>query len=107
MRILLDECLPKKLKEEFISHTTFTVQEKGWAGIKNGELLRRAENEFEVWITADRNIEYQQNLSNFNIATIVLVAPRNQLEFLLPLTPRLHEVLQTIQPGQIVYIDSQ
>lgn len=105
MRILLDECLPKKLKSEFTGHTIFTVQEKGWAGTKNGELLRRAENEFDVWITADRNIEYQQNLSNFDIAVIVLVAPRNQLEYLLPLIPQLHEVLETIQSGHIIYID--
>ena len=105
MRILLDECLPKKLKSEFTGHTISTVQEKGWAGTKNGELLRRAENEFDVWITADRNIEYQQNLSNFDIAVIVLVAPRNQLEYLLPLIPQLHEVLETIQSGHIIYID--
>ena len=110
MRILLDEYLPKKLKAEFIDHTVFTVvftvQEKGWAGMKNGELLRRAEKEFDVWVTADRNIEYQQNLSRFDIAIIVLIAPHNQLEFLLPLIPRLNETLQTIQPGQIAYIDS-
>ena len=73
--------------------------------MKNGELLRLAENEFDVWITADRNIEYQQNLSRFDIAIIVLIAPRNQLEFLLPLISQLHEALQTIQSSQIVYID--
>lgn len=105
MQILLDECLPKKLKAEFINHTVFTVQEKGWAGMKNGELLRSAEKEFDVWVTADRNIEYQQNLIRFDIAIIVLIAPRNQLEFLLPLIPQLNETLQTIQPSQIVYID--
>ncbi|RKU33914.1 hypothetical protein C6499_00370 [Candidatus Poribacteria bacterium] len=106
MQILLDECLPKKLKAEFIDHIVFTVQEKGWSGMKNGELLRSAEKEFDVWITADRNIEYQQNLSRFDIAIIVLIAPRNQLEFLLPLIPRLNETLQTIQAGQITYIDA-
>lgn len=54
MQILLDECLPKKLKAEFMDHTVFTVQEKGWAGMKNGELLRRAEKGFDVWVTAAR-----------------------------------------------------
>lgn len=107
MRILIDECLPKKLKTELVEHIVFTVQEKGWAGTKNGELLRRAETEFDVWITADRNIEYQPNLSTFDIAIVVLVAQRNQLEFLLPMIPRLHEVLQTIQSSQVVYIDSE
>lgn len=74
--------------------------------MKNGELLRRAEKEFDVWVTADQNIEHQQNLERFDIAIVVLVAPRNQLEFLLPLLPQLHKVLQTLQPRQIVYVDS-
>ena len=102
MHILIDECLPKKLKHELSEHTVFTVQEKGWSGIENGELLRIAENEFDVWITADKNIEYQQNLDRFDIAVVVLVAPRNRLDVLLPLIPQLHEVLQVIQPHQIV-----
>ncbi len=106
MHILIDECLPKKLKRELTEHTVFTVQEKGWAGMKNGALLRRAENEFNVWVTADQNIEYQQNLKHFDIAVVVLVAPRNELEALLPLIPQLQEVLRTIQPYQIVYIPS-
>ncbi len=105
MRILIDECLPRKLKWELPEHTTFTVQEKGWAGMKNGELLTRAENEFDVWVTADQNIESQQNLERFNIAVVVLISPRNQLELLLPLMPQLHEVLRNIQPRQIVYIE--
>ena len=73
MHILIDECLPKKLKRELTGHTAFTVQERGWAGMKNGELLQRAEKEFNVWVTADQNIEYQQNLKQFDIAVVVLV----------------------------------
>ena len=106
MHILIDECLPKKLKRELTGHTVFTVQEKGWAGMKNGELLHRAENEFNVWVTADQNIEYQQNLKPFEIAVVVLVAPRNELEALLPLIPQLQSVLQAIQPHEIIYIRS-
>jgi len=53
MHILIDECLPKKLKRELSEHTVFTVQEKGWSGVENGELLRIAESEFDVWVTAD------------------------------------------------------
>lgn len=105
MRILIDECLPRKLKSELIEHTAFTVQEKGWAGMKNGELLRKAENEFDVWLTADQNIESQQNLKRFDIAVVVLISPRNQLELLRPLMPELHEVLRNIQPRQIAYIE--
>ncbi len=105
MRILIDECLPRKLKWELPEHTAFTVQEKGWAGMKNGELLTRAENEFDVWVTADQNIESQQNLERFDIAVVVLISPRNQLELLLPLMPQLHEVLRNIEPRPIVYIE--
>ena len=106
MHILIDECLPKKLKRELREHTVFTVQEKGWAGMKNGELLRQAEKEFNVWVTADQNIEHQQNLEQFSIAVVVLVAPRNELKSLLLLMPRLQKTLRTIQPHQIVYIPS-
>ena len=107
MRILLDECLPKKLKRELVGHTVFTVQEKRWNGLKNGQLLRRAAREFDVWVTADQSIEYQQNLDHFNIAVVVLIAQRNELETLLPLMEQLQKVLQIIQPHQIVYIDQQ
>ena len=73
--------------------------------MKNGDLLTRAEKEFDVWVTADQNIESQQNLERFDIAVVVLISPRNQLELLLPLMPQLHEVLRNIQPHQIVYIE--
>ena len=73
--------------------------------MKNGELLRRAAREFDVWVTADQNIEYQQNLNLFDIAVVVLVAQRNELESLLPLMPPLQEVVRVIQPHQIVYIE--
>ncbi len=106
MHILIDECLPKKLKRELHGHTVFTVQEKGWSGLENGDLLRVAEKECDVWVTADKNVEYQQNLNRFDIAVVVLIAYRNRLDALLPLIPRLHEVLQVIQPHQIVYIQS-
>jgi predicted nuclease of predicted toxin-antitoxin system len=59
MRILIDECLPKKFKRELVGHTVFMVQEKGWSSLKNGELLRVAEKEFDVLITANQNLEHQ------------------------------------------------
>ncbi len=106
MHVLIDECLPKKLKRELSGHTVFTVQEKGWSGLENGDLLRVAENEFDVWVTADKNVEYQQNLDRFDIAVVVLVTPRSRLDMLLPLMPQLRETLQVIRPHQIVYIRS-
>jgi len=74
--------------------------------MKNGELLRVAEKEFDVLVTADQNLEYQQNLRLFDLAVVVLVAPNNRLESLLPLMPKLHEVLKTIQPHDVVHIEA-
>lgn len=82
------------------------VQEKGWSSTKNGELLRFAEKEFDVLVTADQNLGHQQNLSFFEIAVIVLVASNNRLETLLPLMPKLQEVLKTIRPHEVVHIDA-
>jgi predicted nuclease of predicted toxin-antitoxin system len=104
MRVLIDECLPKKLKLELPGHFVQTVPETGWAGKQNGELLRLAENNFDVLITNDRNMEHQQNLSNFDIAFIVLVAPTNDIDDLRPLMPAVENALATIAAGNIIYI---
>jgi len=104
MRLLLDECLPRKLKHAFTEHEASTVPEEGWAGKKNGELIRLATGRFEVFITADQNLAFQQNLSNALVAVVMLVAVDNRLETLKPLIPKVEEVLRTIQPGEIVHV---
>ncbi len=87
MRVLLDECLPKKLKRELPGYTVITVPDQGWAGQKNGALLRLAQTEFDVFLTIDQNLTNQQNLSNIDLAIVVLSAQDNQLETLQPLMP--------------------
>lgn len=79
MKILLDECIDRKLAREFIGYEVKTVPQMGWAGVKNGQLLTLAEAEFDVFITVDRNLSFQQNLPKFDIAVIVLQAPSNRL----------------------------
>ncbi len=74
MRVLLDECLPKKLKRELPGYTVITVPEQGWAGQKNGALLRLAQTEFDVFLTIDQNLTNQQNLSQIDLAIVVLSA---------------------------------
>lgn len=106
MKVLLDECLPKKLKREVNGDVVKTVPEMAWAGKKNGELLRLAEQEFDVLLTNDRNIEYQQNLKRFNLAVIVLVAHTNDIEDLRPLMPAANEALRAIRAGEIVHIEA-
>jgi predicted nuclease of predicted toxin-antitoxin system len=99
MKVLLDECLPKKLKREVAADLVQTVPEAGWASKKNGELLRLAEAAFDVLLTNDQNIEHQQNLAKFNLALIVLVAPTNDIADLKPLMPAVNEALKTIKAG--------
>ena len=105
MRILLDESLPRKLALEITGHEVPTVQKQGWAGLKNGELLRRAGASFEVLVTGERNLEFQQNLAKVSIAVVVLIAKNNRIETLRPLVPKLLTVLANIQPGQLIRVN--
>src|SRR5689334_11861782 len=102
MRILLDECLPRQLRRDLIGHESATVGSMGWAGTKNGALLRRAESQFDVFLTADRNLQHQQNLQNLQIAIVVMVAADTQVETLRPLIPQVLVALQTIRPGEVI-----
>jgi len=104
MRVLLDECLPKKLKREVQAEVVRTVPEMGWAGTKNGALLRLVEREFDVFLTNDQNLEHQQNLKRFALAVVVLVALTNDVEDLMPLMPTANEAIRTIAPREIKYI---
>jgi hypothetical protein len=106
MRVLIDECLPRKLKQELTDHETRTVPEMGWAGKKNGELMRLMTGKFDVFLTADQNLKYQQNLKDTSVGVIVLAAKSNRLPDLLPLVPGLMESLETIKPGDLVRIEA-
>ena len=104
MRVLLDECLPKRLKSEVEADEVKTVPEVGWASKKNGELLRLAQLDFDVLLTNDQNLEHQQNLKKFDLAFVVLVALTNDIEDLKPLMPAANAAMRIIQPGEIQYI---
>jgi hypothetical protein len=105
MRVLIDECVPQKLRTALPGHDVYTVGYMGWAGKKNGELLAlMAANGFEVLVTVDVGIRHQQNLVAAGVAVIVLVAPTTRLAELLPLMPAVCAALATIQPGDVVEI---
>ena len=107
MQILLDESLPRQLARELRGHIVRTVRQQGWTSLKNGELLKRARtNGFDVLVTADQNLEFQQNLAHAEIGVIVLSAPTNRIEDLLPLVSDLGDALDTIQPGQVLRVRS-
>ena len=107
MKILIDECLSKKLKQELTEHEVSNVPEMGWSGKKNGELLTLMSPIFDVFITVDSNMSYQQNLDKYDIAFIQLSAPSNRLNDLLPLMDSLLENLQNIKSGDVITITSK
>ena len=104
MRVLLDECVPRALRERLPAHEVKTVAEAGWAGAKNGELLRLAAERFDVLLTVDRKLEYQQNLANAPIAVIVMHAPSNDVVVLEPLMPRVLAAIPRAKRGQVTNI---
>jgi len=99
MRLLLDECVPTRLKRALPSHQVSTVVEEGWSGIKNGKLLGFAAASFDAFITVDKNLPYQQNTSTLPVAVLVLDAVSNELPYLLPLIPALEAALANLKPG--------
>ena len=106
MRVLLDECVPRKLRSELPGHDVKTVAEMGWAGTKNGALLRRAATEFDVLLTVDQGIPYQQNIEALSLALIIIRAPSNDINDLRPKMSEVSRVLATIQPGQVVQLEA-
>ena len=90
MRVLLDENIDRFLKPRFDPDMdVFTVREQGWTGMKNGQLLRVAQHEFDIFVTMDKNLEYQQNLSVINMGVVVVRAPSNSYQSVEPLMPKL------------------
>jgi len=87
MRILLDEDIPRRLAALLVGHEVSTVQRNGWSGVKNGRLLGLAAAEFDVFLTMDSNLEFQQNLSTLPIAVLVVAAVSNRMERLTPMAP--------------------
>jgi len=104
MRILLDESLPSRLSRVLAEHTVSTVVEAGWSGVKNGTLLSLAAGQFDVFVTADQNLQYQQNLAALPLAVVVLVAHDNRLPTLLPLVPELLACLAKLSPNSLVRV---
>ena len=104
MRLLLDESLPRRLKQELRGHEVVTVPEMGWAAKTNGELLRLARGVFDGFLTADQNLEYQQTLSEADIRIVVLVAATNRFDDLKLLIPGVLDALDNIKPGEVVRV---
>ncbi|MCL4511170.1 MAG: hypothetical protein M1470_08895 [Bacteroidetes bacterium] len=105
MKILLDECLNWRLKKEFEPHEVFTVQDMGWSGITNGKLMAKAsEQKFEVFVTIDKNLPFQQNIREYKLAVVVFQTPLNRLEYIRPLMPTLLKKLPEMVFGEVYEI---
>lgn len=104
MRVLLDECVPRGLRQELSGHEVKTVAEMRWAGVKNGALLERAEAAFDVFLTVDRGIEHQQNLAGYAIAVVVLHSSSNDIAVLRPLMPKVLSALARAKPRAVVHV---
>jgi predicted nuclease of predicted toxin-antitoxin system len=106
MKVLIDESAPRALKHSLAArgHESLTVQEAGWSGKQNGELLALAETKFDVLITVDTNLQYQQNLAERRIAIVVIQSPSNRLEDLRPHFSACVSALATIKAGDVVFV---
>jgi len=107
MRVLLDEQLPRQLAPYFVGHAVPSVPQEGWAGLQNGALLTKAEEAlYEVLITGDTNMQFQQNIAKRSLGVLVMVAKSNAIEDVLPVVPNALAALSTIQAGQVVRVEA-
>ncbi len=105
MRVLLDENMDRKLRRWFdMDHAVTAVSERGWSSKRNGELLRVAQEEFDVLVTMDRNLEHQQNLSAFNIGIVLILARSNQRGEVVPIMSEVNRAVRNVKPGTLVKV---
>ena len=104
MRVILDECLPRRLGLELSGHLVGTVPQAGWAGVSNGKLLARIQDNYDAFITVDKNLTAQQKTTSLSFGVVVLRASSNTLEALKPLVPQILVALSSLQPGQVVFV---
>ncbi len=107
MTILLDHCLPKRLRRSLTGHAVTTTRERRWEEIGNGELLSLSEEAFDVFLTIDKGIKHQQNITGRTIIVITLRAKNNRLETLVPLMPQVLALLPTVEPGQVYRVQAE
>ncbi len=104
-RVLLDENVDSRLKPQFDEEfDVYTIRDKRWNGMKNGALLRAASEEFDLFVTLDQNIPYQQNLEDFDLAIIVIQSISNALVHVSPHMPQINEVMHKAEPGKATFV---
>jgi len=105
MRVLIDECIDRRIKPHLLGHDVWTVQDMGWVGKQNGELLREMiGSKLEVLLTVDKSIQFQQNIQSSGVALLVMKPKKNKIKELMPLIPDVLAALGTIKPGEVVEV---
>ena len=104
MRLLLDECIDVRFRHDIVGHHVETARYAGLATYKNGELLRRAEGRYDVLVTIDKGMQYQQNMQGMSLALVVMRPRSSRIAVLRTLLPELHVALATAKPGQVAIV---
>src|SRR5258708_2793166 len=105
MRVLLDECISVRVAAELPKHDVQTIRGMGWRGKKNGELLQLAASKFNVFVTIDKGLEYQQRIAHLRLGVVTPVAPSNDMDVLRPLMPRLRHAVMKVKRGQVIRVE--
>ena len=105
MKLLLDECVTRHLKRDLAGHEVHTVEDAGFKGLEDGDLLKAASGVYEVLITVDQNLPYQQNIAGLNLAILILAAKKNSYVRLKPLIPRALRALECLRVGDVIRIE--
>jgi predicted nuclease of predicted toxin-antitoxin system len=104
MRILIDECVDPRVKQLFGGHDVATVRDRGWGAMEDGPLLAAAQEQFDLFITNDRGIEFQQNLAKFRIGVVVVHVPKNQIGYYRAIRAELQDALTNVRLGEVIHI---
>ena len=107
MRVLLDESIPRQLAPRLLGHAVVTVARAGWDGLRNGELLRRAAGQFDVLVTGDQSLEYQQDVPAQPVAVVVVAARNNRVETILGLADRIVAAIEAATPGSVTRVSDR
>ncbi|MGD0866228.1 MAG: hypothetical protein ABSA49_11800 [Rhizomicrobium sp.] len=106
MRVFLDECVDWRLSRDLVGHEVKTARQMGWAAIGNGELLALVSGQFDVFVTVDQNLAFQQNVRILHVAVIVLRAKSNRLMDIKPLVPDLRSMIEAAKPCAVTFVGS-
>jgi predicted nuclease of predicted toxin-antitoxin system len=104
MRVLIDECVDPRVKPLLGEHTVATVHERGWDSLEDGPLLALAQQEFDVLVTIDGGLEYQQNLAKFQIGVVVVHVPKNQLAHYRAIQKEMLNAIERARPGEAIHV---